>query len=114
MSRQGWERPDPEFGVHVEWANDPAKYITKAGLSQEMTDVLARDAGGGNLTPWQALAVVYGRAEEGRPPGSRGEVERLLLGYLRAMRGRPPMRWSPGLKGEFGVTEKEWPETRAE
>lgn len=112
VTKQDWKAPDERAGVVVERADDPAQYIAKAGLAKEMTDLIERNASGRNVTPWRAMLRVYRRAQAGELVGSRGWEERRLCEYLKVMQGRPPVRWSPGFKGDIGVSEGHWEQTR--
>ena len=99
----GLPEPSETHGCTLQNGDAAALYVSKWGLSQEMTKAHLKKGREKGASPWDLLAIAAGEVWPEMPAVSPDLAARLWVVYSEAFRGRRQLVWSRGLKDLLNV-----------
>lgn len=95
--------PSETHGCRLENGDAVAQYLSKWGLSQELTKAHLKRGREKGASPWDLLAIAAGEVWPEQPQIDPATAGRLWLTYADAFKGRRQLVWSRGLKDLLDV-----------
>lgn len=104
--RAGLPQPSEKHGCTLQNGDAAALYVSKWGLSQELTKAHLKKGKEKGASPWDLLAIAAGESWPEMPSIDPETAGRLWYIYAQAFRGRRQLVWTRGLKDLLNVQPK--------